>query len=79
MALQDSERMVRAGDPDEVAKAIEECLDSPEPPARVVVGNDAKSFEKLIRESTPEEFAKMLQDYVAQITALGGTDSSPVQ
>ena len=68
---QDVARLATAGDPDQVAAAVEACLASPEPPARVVVGADAEGFEKLVRESTPDAFAKMLQDYVAQLAAAG--------
>lgn len=72
--LQDVERLDKAGDPDEVAQAIEACVENDEPPARLVVGADAQSFEKLVRESTPEDFSKMLQDYVAQLRAIGESE-----
>lgn len=65
---QNVERLESAGDPDDVAKVIEDCLSSAEPPARVVVGADAAGFEKLVRESNPDDFARMLSDFVAQLS-----------
>ena len=76
MTLQDKDRLEKAGDPDEVAVAIEQALASPEPPARVVVGRDAQSFEKLVRDSTPDQFAQMLGDYVDQLIAAGRAEPS---
>jgi NAD(P)-dependent dehydrogenase (short-subunit alcohol dehydrogenase family) len=63
------ERLSSAGDPDDVAAAIEACLDEPEPPARMIVGLDAVGFESLIRGSSAEDLAAMLVDYVAQLAA----------
>lgn len=74
MRAQNSGRLETAGDPDEVALGIEACIASADPQARIVVGSDAQSFEKLIRESTPDELARMLQDYIAQLSALGQAD-----
>ncbi|HEX4862931.1 MAG TPA: SDR family oxidoreductase [Acidimicrobiales bacterium] len=74
MRAEDTRRLDTAGDPDEVALAIEACINSAEPPARVVVGRDAMDFDKLVRESTPDDLAKMVQDYVAQLSALGQGD-----
>lgn len=63
------DRLSTAGDPDEVATAIETCLDEDDPPARMVVGLDAVGFESLIRQSSAEDMAAMLCDYVAQLAA----------
>jgi NAD(P)-dependent dehydrogenase (short-subunit alcohol dehydrogenase family) len=54
-----------AGDPDEVASAIEDCIEADEPPARVVVGADGTAMEAMIRQSSPEDVAKLLREYVA--------------
>jgi NAD(P)-dependent dehydrogenase (short-subunit alcohol dehydrogenase family) len=70
---QDRGRLESAGDPDEVAQAVERCLTSEDPPARVVVGADAEGFERLVRGASVEEFAAMLRDYVSQLM---GADSS---
>jgi NAD(P)-dependent dehydrogenase (short-subunit alcohol dehydrogenase family) len=67
----DAGRLEGAGDPDDVARAVEECLASADPPARRVVGADAVNFEKLVRGATPEEYAAMLRDYVTQLLHAG--------
>ncbi|HET6963449.1 MAG TPA: SDR family oxidoreductase [Acidimicrobiales bacterium] len=67
----DGERLAAAGDPDQVAAAVEECLLSDDPPARVVVGADAEGFERLLKNASPEELAAMLRDYVAQMSEPG--------
>jgi NAD(P)-dependent dehydrogenase (short-subunit alcohol dehydrogenase family) len=67
----DRDRLESAGDPDEVARAVEDCLASASPPARVVVGADAVGFETLVRGATSEEYAAMLRDYVAQLIDAG--------
>ena len=67
---QNAARIPTAGDPDEVAIAIEACIDADEPPARVVVGADAESMDKLIRTTPPDEFGQLLRKFVADL-ALG--------
>ena len=67
----DVDRLQSAGDPDLVAQAVERCLGSAEPPARIVVGADAEGFERLVRGATAEEYAAMLRDYVAELIATG--------
>ncbi len=57
-----------AGDPDEVARAIAECIDAGQPPARIVVGADAIAMEDMIRKANAEELAVLLRDYVATLT-----------
>lgn len=64
----DEQRIATAGDPDQVATAIEECLDSPDPPCRIVVGADAEGFERLLKEATPEDLGTMLRDYVSEVS-----------
>jgi NAD(P)-dependent dehydrogenase (short-subunit alcohol dehydrogenase family) len=54
-----------AGNPDEVASAIEDCIRADEPPARVVVGADGTAMEQLIRQSSHEDVAKLLGEFVA--------------
>ena len=66
------ERLSGAGDPDDVAAAIEACLDDLQPPARMIVGLDAVGFESLIQQSSAEDVAAMLVDYVAQLSGSGG-------
>ena len=65
----DHDRLSGAGDPDQVAVAVEELLAAADPPARVVVGADAESFDRLIKSATPDDLAAMLRDYVAQLSA----------
>jgi NAD(P)-dependent dehydrogenase (short-subunit alcohol dehydrogenase family) len=57
-----------AGDPDEVASAIEDCIRADEPPARVVVGVDGAAMEQAIRQSSTEDVAKLLREFVASLT-----------
>jgi NAD(P)-dependent dehydrogenase (short-subunit alcohol dehydrogenase family) len=58
-----------AGDPDEVAHAIADCIAAPEPPARIVVGADAAELDKTAREASPEELAGLLRGFVAGLTS----------
>ena len=57
-----------AGDPDEVASAIENCIRADEPPARVVVGADGAAMEEMMRQSSAEDAAKLLREFVAGLT-----------
>jgi NAD(P)-dependent dehydrogenase (short-subunit alcohol dehydrogenase family) len=61
-------RLDGAGDPDDVGRAIFECIHAPDAPSRVIVGLDALGFEKLVRGATPDELRQMLRDYCAQLT-----------
>jgi NAD(P)-dependent dehydrogenase (short-subunit alcohol dehydrogenase family) len=54
-----------AGDPDEVARAIEECMAAGDPPARIVVGADAEEMIKMVRDASPDDLARILREYVA--------------
>ena len=67
----DAQRLAGAGDPDVVAVAVEECLLSGDPPARIVVGEDARNFESLLKDASAEDLAAMLRDYVAQMADPG--------
>jgi hypothetical protein len=69
MHKQTVEAVDKAGDPDEVARAIEDCMNAAEPPARVVVGADAEEMDKTVRETGPEGVAKLLREYVAGLTS----------
>ncbi len=55
----------RAGDPDEVARAIEDCVAASEPPARIVVGADAAEVDATVRQASPDDLAQLLRDFVA--------------
>jgi NAD(P)-dependent dehydrogenase (short-subunit alcohol dehydrogenase family) len=63
----DAGRIETAGDPDDVAAAIELILTAAEPPSRVVVGADALSMVELVRDADEESFAQMLRDFVTQL------------
>jgi NAD(P)-dependent dehydrogenase (short-subunit alcohol dehydrogenase family) len=58
----------QAGDPDEVARAIEECISAADPPARIVVGADGVTADKQAREASAEEMAGALREWVAGLT-----------
>jgi hypothetical protein len=61
-------RVESAGDPDEVARAIAECVRADEPPARIVVGADGIAMEETIRQAGAEDVARMMRDFVASLT-----------
>jgi NAD(P)-dependent dehydrogenase (short-subunit alcohol dehydrogenase family) len=56
-----------AGNPAEVADAIEQCIRADDPPARVVVGEDAQKWVKLVHDADPDSFAKLLRAEVATL------------
>jgi NAD(P)-dependent dehydrogenase (short-subunit alcohol dehydrogenase family) len=58
----------QAGEPDEVARAIEECIRAADPPVRIVVGADAVEMDKTARESSAEDIAGLLRESVASLT-----------
>ena len=60
--------LATAGDPDEVARAIADCLAAAEPPARIVVGADGVAMDETVRKASAEDLAAMLRDYVASLT-----------
>jgi NAD(P)-dependent dehydrogenase (short-subunit alcohol dehydrogenase family) len=57
-----------AADPDEVARAIEDCILATDPPARIVVGADAEAEEATARKSTADDVARLMRDFVAGLT-----------
>jgi NAD(P)-dependent dehydrogenase (short-subunit alcohol dehydrogenase family) len=62
-----AERLKTAGDPDEVARAIEDCIRADEPPARRVVGADGIGLEETIRHTRAADLARMLRESVASL------------
>ncbi|HEX4288921.1 MAG TPA: SDR family oxidoreductase [Trebonia sp.] len=60
--------LAAAGDPDEVARAIADCIAAAEPPARIVVGADGIAMDETVRKSSAEDLATMLREYVASLT-----------
>lgn len=63
-----SAALQHAGDPDEVARAIEDCIAASEPPARIVVGADAAEMDATVRQASAEDLARLLRDFVAGLT-----------
>jgi NAD(P)-dependent dehydrogenase (short-subunit alcohol dehydrogenase family) len=53
-----------AGDPEEVAGAIEDCIRADKPPARVVVGAGGAALEEMVRQASAEDVAKLLREFV---------------
>ena len=60
--------LATAGDPDEVARALAECIVADQPPARIVVGADGIAMDETFRKASAEDLATMLRDYVASLT-----------
>jgi NAD(P)-dependent dehydrogenase (short-subunit alcohol dehydrogenase family) len=56
-----------AGDPDDVARAIEECIAAADPPARIVVGADAEEMIEMVRDASPDELARVMRENVASL------------
>lgn len=67
MIAQQPSRLPDAGDPDVVARAIEECLDAQDPPFRIVVGADAEAMDKIARDAGPERLAQIIREYVESL------------
>jgi NAD(P)-dependent dehydrogenase (short-subunit alcohol dehydrogenase family) len=65
---QNRERLAGAGDPDDVARAIFDCVHGATPPARVIVGLDALGMEKLVHGASSDDLRQMLRDYCTQLT-----------
>ena len=59
--------LAAAGDPDEVARALAECIAADQPPARIVVGADGIAMDETFRTTSAEDLAIMLRDYVASL------------
>lgn len=64
-------RLPTAGDPDDVAAAIEAVLRADDPPARVVVGDDAHVMAALVDGVDAEGLAAMLRDFVTRVSSTG--------
>lgn len=62
-------RLDGAGDPDQVAAAIEGVITATTAPARVVVGADAEAMVQLVNSVDDDAFAQLLRDFVAQMGA----------
>lgn len=67
LLAQNAARMATAADPDLVATAIETCIASDDPPVRVVVGADAEMIAKLMHDTPPDDFARMMRTVVAAL------------
>jgi NAD(P)-dependent dehydrogenase (short-subunit alcohol dehydrogenase family) len=71
LARNSEERLRTAGDPDEAAAAIADCVHSADPPARLVVGADGIAMEEAVRKMSPEDLAGALRDAVVELNAAG--------
>lgn len=58
-------RLPGAGDPDEAARVIEDCLRAADPPARLVAGDDAAGVDQAVRQAGAEGLARRLREFVA--------------
>jgi hypothetical protein len=58
----------RAGDPDQVARAIEDCIRASDPPARIVVGAGVAEMEQTVRQAGANGVARLMREYVAGLT-----------
>jgi NAD(P)-dependent dehydrogenase (short-subunit alcohol dehydrogenase family) len=58
-------------DPDQVAVAVEGILRADDPPARVVVGSDAEEMAKLVHDTSADDFARLLRDFVSELAGPG--------
>jgi NAD(P)-dependent dehydrogenase (short-subunit alcohol dehydrogenase family) len=58
----------KAADPDLAAAAIAACIAISPPPARVIVGTDAEAMSKLVHDTSSEDFAALMRDFVAGLT-----------
>jgi NAD(P)-dependent dehydrogenase (short-subunit alcohol dehydrogenase family) len=68
MSAESALELATAGDPDEVARALAECIAADQPPARIVVGADGIAMDETFRRASAEDLAIMLRDYVASLT-----------
>jgi NAD(P)-dependent dehydrogenase (short-subunit alcohol dehydrogenase family) len=65
---QNAAGLADAGDPDEVARAIEDCIAASDPPARIVVGADAVDMDRIARQASADELARLMRGFVADLT-----------
>jgi NAD(P)-dependent dehydrogenase (short-subunit alcohol dehydrogenase family) len=63
----DQTRLESAGDPDEVATVIEQCIREEDPPSRVVVGADAIEISKQLASSDANALGQYLRAGVARL------------
>jgi NAD(P)-dependent dehydrogenase (short-subunit alcohol dehydrogenase family) len=59
----------QAGDPDDVARAIEDCVAAADPPPRVVVGADAAAMIEVFESASPAGRAGLMRAYVADLAS----------
>lgn len=63
MTEMNKQRLLTAGDPDEVGAAIESCVNSDDPPIRVTVGADAAALQAMA--SDPNVYVTMFAQAIA--------------
>ena len=61
-------RLTTAGDPDVVAQAIESVLRAEDPPARIVVGDDARAMSDWLAALDDEALAEALRSFVQALS-----------
>jgi NAD(P)-dependent dehydrogenase (short-subunit alcohol dehydrogenase family) len=76
LAARSVAQMEEAADPAQVAAAIESCMRAADPPARIVVGADAEEMAKLVHDTSAEDFARLLRQFVAELAAEPGSGES---
>jgi NAD(P)-dependent dehydrogenase (short-subunit alcohol dehydrogenase family) len=69
LARTSADRLASAGNPDDAAVVIVDCLRSPAPPARVVAGPDGLAMEEAVRAASPDDLARMLGESVGKLSA----------
>lgn len=69
LARSSAERLAEAGNPDDAARVIEDCVRSEFPPARVVAGADGIAMEQAVRAASADDLARMLGQAVGRLTA----------
>ena len=74
LARSSAERLRTAGDPDDAARVIEDCVRVASPPARMIAGADGVAMENLVRKSSVEDLARMLGEAVGKLTAGNGDE-----
>jgi NAD(P)-dependent dehydrogenase (short-subunit alcohol dehydrogenase family) len=67
LTAQSAARIEDAGDPDDVARAIVDCVHGDDPPARVVVGEDAQRYLALLQSVDAEQLASLLREMVSSL------------
>ena len=72
LARSSAERLKTAGDPDDAARVIEDCVRASSPPARMIAGADGVAMENLVRRSSVEDLARMMGEAVGKLTGGNG-------